>query len=92
MFDQPNLYDAQRQYLRVFCDVFFPQIFDLAISQHNDSAISLLGFKARHELQTPKWSEMTVTDFWQAMLDLAPLLPTPAPTPPSPPPDASAVG
>lgn len=71
---QPNLDEAKTRYLRVFVDVFFPQLFDLAISQHDDSAIQLLGFSARGELQTPKWSELGVADFWQAMLALTPKL------------------
>lgn len=65
---------AQERFLRVFCDRYFPAIFDLAISAHSDDAISLLGFSARGELQSPKFSELTMTDFWQAMINITPAL------------------
>lgn len=71
---QPNLDEAKRKYLRAFADVFFPQLADLALSQHNDAAINLLIFSARPELQSPKPTEAGLPDYWQAMLDLAPLV------------------
>jgi hypothetical protein len=74
--------EARTRYLRTFADVYFPQLFDLAISAHNDHAIQLLGFSARGELQTPKWSELQTQDFWQAMRELEPLLTGVAGSPP----------
>ncbi len=63
---------AQERFLRSFCNRFFPAIFDLAISAHSDDAITLLGFSARGELQTPKFSDLTIVDFWQAMINVTP--------------------
>lgn len=76
--DKPNLDEAKRKYLRTFADVYFPQLADLALSQHNDAAINLLIFSARPELQTPKPTEAGLPDYWQAMLDLTPLVSTPS--------------
>lgn len=76
---QPDLDEAKYRYLRTFADVYFPQLADLALSQHNDAAISLLIFSARPELQTPKPTEDGLPDYWQAMLDIAPLVTVPPP-------------
>ncbi len=66
---------AREKYLRVFCDVYFPQITDLA-ENDNPDAINLLVFSARTELQTPAPSELTTTDFWLALNTLTPLMVT----------------
>lgn len=75
---QPDLDAAKVAYLRAFCDRFYPELADRALSQHDDNAINLLIFSARKELQTPKPTENSVQDYWQAMLALAPTLETPA--------------
>lgn len=64
---------ARHAYLRVFCDVWFPQIVAKAVEK-DSNAIWLLIFSARRELQTPTHSELGVPDYWQAMLALEPTI------------------
>lgn len=69
MPEAESIEQAKERYLRTFCDTYFPQIVDLAKGGNQD-AVSLLVFSARHELQTPRPSEMTVTDYWNAMREI----------------------
>lgn len=69
--------EARTRYLRTFCDVYYPQIVDLAENK-NEDAINLLVFSGRKELQTPKPAELGTQDYWASMQELEPLLTTPS--------------
>lgn len=68
--EQPETYvHAQEHFLRAYCDQYFPMICDLAVNG-NASAVLLLIFSARRELQTPRPVEDTIVDYFDAMKDV----------------------
>lgn len=70
---QERIDEARAKYLRVFCDVYFPQIVDRAISGEKD-AVYMLVFVARERFQTPKHSELDISTYWLALKRLEPTI------------------
>lgn len=63
-----RLDSAKTCFLRIWCDHYFPYICDLALGG-NQSAVQLLVFSARNELQTqtPPPTDNRLKDYWDAM-------------------------